>query len=125
MRLVGSRAVHHLAASGVAKHAAEYRHIQPGQMGLEFSQHRQGRQRAVCDDQGAPLALVQQVFGHQLARTSAKLDRSGERKTVDAHGGPVLNDFQIAFQFPVGHTIEPLTPFPLAGGGKMIYKGVA
>ena len=36
-----------------------------------------------------------------------------------------LNDFEIAFELPVGDAIQPLTPFPFAGGGEVVDKGVA
>jgi len=39
--------------------------------------------------------------------------------------GQALNNFKIALQFPVGHAIQPLTPFPVTGGGKVVNKGVA
>src|SRR6185436_13408313 len=35
------------------------------------------------------------------------------------------NDLEIALQFPVGHTVEPLPPLPLARRGEVVDEGVA
>jgi len=88
--LVGSGSIHHLRGGGVAMNAAVDGHVQVAQMGAELRQHRQGRQRAVGDDQGALAALRAQVLGDELARAGAELDGGGEGKTGDAHGGPQM-----------------------------------
>ena len=36
-----------------------------------------------------------------------------------------LDDLEVAPQFPVGHRIEPLAPFPFAGGGEVLDEVVA
>src|SRR5258706_959667 len=35
------------------------------------------------------------------------------------------NDLEVALQFPVGHGVEPLAPFPLARGGEVLDEVVA
>ena len=62
VRLECIRAVHHLAAGGVAKDTREHRHIEAAEMRQKFGQHWQGGQRPVSDDQGAFATCINQVL---------------------------------------------------------------
>ena len=86
VRLVSGSAIHHLAAGGVAKYAAEHGHVQTAQMGDELGHHGQHAQRLVGNDQRALAAHFQQMRGDQLARAGAEFDGGGKVEGRNAHG---------------------------------------
>ena len=85
--LKSGAARHRLAAGRVAEHAGEHRHLQPRQMGSEFCQYGQRRQRPVGDDQRAFQTRFKQVRSHPSAGSRAEMDGGGKGKGGDAHDG--------------------------------------
>src|SRR4030095_14847337 len=49
----------------------------------------------------------------------------GKEKPLMVMMGITSDDLEIALQFPVGDTVQPLAPFPVPGGRKMFDEGVA
>ena len=107
--------------------------VEPGQLGEELLQQRQRSDAAVGDEQRTRHALLGQMLGDELARAGRRSESWSEKRIAmpvaqwsrDARRQVPSDDLEIALQFPIGHAVQPLPPFPFAGGGEVVDEVVA